>query len=175
YIMVLLNFGAVFMGTALDIPYLIGQLPIFRREQAVVLSTTAYLMAKIAVFTAFATTQAAIATAIVRLGKGAPTEPALVFGDPTFQLFITVAATCVASAILGLLLSALANSSEQITPLLVVSIMSQLVLSGGMIPVSQRLALEQLSWVLPGRWGYAAAASSVDIPKLVHVPQIPTN
>jgi ABC transport system ATP-binding/permease protein len=175
YILVLLNIGAVFMGTALTIRDLIGERPIFRREQAVGLSTTAYLMAKIAVFTAFATAQAAIATFIVRLGKGAPTEPALVFGDPTFQLFITVAATCVASAVLGLLLSALANSSEQITPLLVVSIMSQLVLSGGMIPVYQRLGLEQLSWVLPGRWGYAAAASSVDIPKLVHVPQIPTN
>jgi ABC transport system ATP-binding/permease protein len=175
YILVLLNIGAVFMGTALTIRDLIGERPIFRREQAVGLSTSAYLLAKIAVFCVFATTQAAISTLIVRIGKGAPTEPALVFGDPTFSLFITVAATCVASAILGLLLSALANSNEQITPMLVVSIMSQLVLSGGMIPVYQRLGLEQLSWLTPGRWGYAAAASSIDFPKLVKVKQIPTD
>ncbi|ORA68118.1 ABC transporter ATP-binding protein, partial [Mycobacterium heidelbergense] len=103
------------------------------------------------------------------------TQPALFFGNPTFSLFLTVAATCIASAILGLLLSALAQSNEQITPMLVVSIMSQLVLSGGMIPVYQRLGLEQLAWLTPGRWGYAAGASSIDFPALVKVKQIPTN
>jgi ABC-type multidrug transport system ATPase subunit len=68
YIMVLLNIGAVFMGTALTIRDLIGERPIFKREQAVGLSTTAYLMAKVFVFCVFATVQAAIATFIVRLG-----------------------------------------------------------------------------------------------------------
>src|ERR1700761_2190618 len=48
YIMVLLNIGAVFMGTALTIRDQIGERAIFRREQAVGLSTTAYLLAKIA-------------------------------------------------------------------------------------------------------------------------------
>jgi ABC transport system ATP-binding/permease protein len=175
YIMVLLNIGAVFMGTALTIRDLIGERPIFKREQAVGLSTTAYLLAKVAVFCAFATTQAAISTIIVRLGKGAPTAHPPFFGNSTFSLFVTVAGTCVASAILGLMLSALAQSNEQIMPLLVVSIMSQLVLAGGMIPVTGRAGLNQLSWVTPGRWGYAAGASSIDFPSLVKVKQIPTN
>ncbi len=175
YIMVLLNIGAVFMGTALTIRDLIGERPIFRREQAVGLSTTAYLLAKVVVFCAFATAQAAIATAIVRVGKGAPTADPPLFGNSTFSLFLTVAATCVASAMLGLLMSAVAQSNEQIMPLLVVSIMGQLVLCGGMIPVTGRLGLNQLSWVTPGRWGYAAGASSIDFPSLVKVPQIPTN
>jgi ABC-type multidrug transport system ATPase subunit len=175
YIMVLLNIGAVFMGTALTIRDLIGERAIFRREQAVGLSTTAYLLAKVSVFFVFATAQAAIATFIVRLGKGAPTAHPPFFDNSTFSLFITVAGTCVASAMLGLLLSAVAQSNEQIMPLLVVSIMSQLVLSGGMIPVTGRAGLNQLSWVTPGRWGYAAGASSIDFPNLVKVPQIPTN
>jgi ABC-type multidrug transport system ATPase subunit len=175
YIMVLLNIGAVFMGTALTIRDLIGERPIFRREQAVGLSTTAYLLAKVCVFFVFATVQAAIATFIVRLGKGAPTAHPPFFDNSTFSLFVTVAGTCVASAMLGLLLSAVAQSNEQIMPLLVVSIMSQLVLSGGMIPVTGRAGLNQLSWVTPGRWGYAAGASSIDFPSLVKVPQIPTN
>ena len=55
---------------------------------------------------------------------------------------------------LGLALSALAKSSEQIMPLLVVAVMSQLVFSGGMIPVTDRLVLDQMSWVTPARWGY---------------------
>ena len=102
--MVLLNFGAVFMGTALTIRDLIGERPIFRREQAVGLSTTAYLLAKFVVFFVFATIQAAIATFIVRLGKGAPTAHPPFFDNSTFSLFVTVAGTCVASAMLGLLL-----------------------------------------------------------------------
>ncbi|MCA2317783.1 ATP-binding cassette domain-containing protein, partial [Mycobacterium sp. WUMAC-025] len=175
YIMVLLNIGAVFMGTALTIRDLIGERAIFRREQAVGLSTTAYLLAKIAVFCVFATGQAAIATIIVRLGKGAPTAHPQFFGNSTFSLFVTVAGTCVASAMLGLLLSALAQSNEQIMPLLVVSIMSQLVFSSGMIPVYQRIGLEQMAWLTPARWGYAAGASSIDFPSLVKVKQIPTN
>jgi len=175
YIMVLLNIGAVFMGTALTIRDLIGERAIFRREQAVGLSTTAYLLAKIAVFCVFATAQAAVATIIVRLGKGAPTAHPQFFGNSTFSLFVTVAGTCVASAMLGLLLSALAQSNEQIMPLLVVSIMSQLVFSSGMIPVYQRIGLEQLAWLTPARWGYAAGASSIDFPSLVKVKQIPLN
>jgi ABC-type multidrug transport system ATPase subunit len=175
YIMVLLNFGAVFMGTALTIRDLIGERPIFRREQAVGLSTTAYLLAKLAVFFVFATIQAAIATLIVRLGKGAPTAHPPFFDNSTFSLFVTVAGTCVASATLGLVLSAVATSNEQIMQLLAVSIISQLVLAGGMIPVTGRAGLNQLSWLTPARWGYAAGASSIDFPNLVKVKQIPTN
>jgi ABC transport system ATP-binding/permease protein len=175
YIMVLLNIGAVFMGTALTIRDLIGERPIFRREQAVGLSTTAYLLAKVTVFCIFATVQAGISTIIVRLGKGAPTAHPPFFDNSTFSLFVTVAGTCVASAILGLMLSAVAQTTEQIMPLLVVSIMSQLVLAGGMIPVTGRAGLNQLSWLTPGRWGYAAGASSIDFPDLVKVKQIPTN
>jgi ABC-type multidrug transport system ATPase subunit len=175
YIMVLLNFGAVFMGTALTIRDLIGERPIFRREQAVGLSTTAYLLAKVAVFYVFATAQAAIAVFIVRLGKGAPTAHPPFFDNATFSLFVTVAGTCIASATLGLVLSALAQSNEQILILLAVSIISQLVLAGGMIPVSGRAGLNQLSWATPARWGYAAGASSIDFPDLVKVKQIPTN
>ncbi|OBJ62820.1 ATP-binding cassette domain-containing protein, partial [Mycobacterium sp. 1423905.2] len=63
-ILVMLNVGAVFMGTALTIRDLIGERPIFKREQAVGLSTAAYMGAKIVVFCAFAIVQAAIATII---------------------------------------------------------------------------------------------------------------
>jgi ABC transport system ATP-binding/permease protein len=175
YIMVLLNFGAVLMGTSLTIRDLMGERPIFRREQAVGLSTTAYLLAKVAVFYAFATAQAAIAVVIVRLGKGAPTAHPPFFDNATFSLFVTVAGTCIASATLGLLLSAIAQSNEQIMQLLAGSIILQLVLAGGMIPVTGRAGLNQLSWVTPARWGYAAGASSIDFPNLVKVKQIPTN
>ncbi len=166
-ILTLLSVAAVFMGTALTIRDLIGERPIFRREQAVGLSTWAYLGAKIVVFCVFAIVQAAIATGIVILGKGAPTQKAVLLGNPSLELFTTVAATCVASAILGLVLSSIARSNEQIMPLLVVSLMLQLVLAGGLIPVTNRTFLDQLSWAVPARWGYAASASTVNVRALV--------
>jgi hypothetical protein len=172
-ILVFLNVGAVFMGTALTIRDLIGERPIFRREQAVGLSTTAYLMAKVCVYTTFAVLQSAIMTAIVVWGKGGPTHGAVALGNPSLELFATIAATCVASANLGLLLSAIAKSNEQIMPLLVVAIMSQLVFSGGMVPVTDRLVLDQLSWLTPARWGFAASASTVDLINLVPGPLTP--
>jgi hypothetical protein len=174
-ILVLLNIGAIFMGTALTIRDLVGERPIFRREQAVGLSTTAYLLAKICVYCFAAVVQAAIMVAIVVAGKGAPTRGAVILGSPSIELFVDVAATCVASAILGLALSALARSNEQIMPLLVVSIMSQLVFSGGMIPVTHRLLLDQLSWITPARWGFAASASTVDLITVVPPPVTPAD
>jgi ABC transport system ATP-binding/permease protein len=178
YIMVFLNFGAVFMGVALTIRDLIGERPIFKREQAVGLSTTAYLLAKVSVFCAFAVAQALVATLIVRFGKGAPTAHPQFFDNSSFSLFVTVAGTCVASAILGLALSAFAQTNEQIMPLLVVSVLLQLVLSGGIIPMVDKdghsKALDYASWATPARWGYAGGSSSIDLPSLVKVPQIHT-
>jgi ABC transport system ATP-binding/permease protein len=172
-ILVLLNVGAVFMGTALTVRDLIGERAIFRREQAVGLSTSPYLLAKVFVFCTGAVIQSAILTGIVVYGKSAPTRGAVILHHAALELYVTVAATCVVSAIVGLALSALARSNEQILPLLVVAIMSQLVFSGGMIPVTHRLLLDQLSWATQARWGYAASASTVDLRLLEPGPMVP--
>jgi len=115
----------------------------------------------------FAVIQSAIATTITILGKGAPTRPALLLGSATLELYVATAAMCVAAAMVGLVLSSLARSNEQIMPLLVVSLMLQLVLAGGLIPVTGRIFLDQLSWVMPSRWGYAASAATVNLRTLV--------
>lgn len=162
-ILVLLCVGAVFMGTALTIRDLVGERAIYHREQAFGLSTRAYLLAKLAVFSAFATVQAAIATIIALIGKGTPKHGAVLLGSPSLELFVAVAGTCVVAAIIGMALSALARSSDQILPLLVVAIMAQLVFSSGIIPVTNRAGLDQLSWLTPARWGFAASASTIDL------------
>lgn len=175
-ILVLLNVGAIFMGTALTIRSLIGERAIFRREQAVGLSTWAYVLAKVGIFTLFALAQSAIAVTIAILGKGwgpGAVERGVVIPWRSLELYVDVAACCIAAAMVGLALSALAKSNEQIMPLLVVAIMSQLVFSGGMIPVTGRAVLDQMSWVTPARWGYAATASTIDVLRLVPGPLTP--
>lgn len=165
-LLIVANIAAVFMGTALTIRDLVGERTIFRREQAVGLSAAAYLSAKIVVYSAFTVIQMAILTAIVVIGKGAPTQGALLLGNPTLELYVSLTVAAIVSAILGLLLSSVARSGEQILPMLVVVIMLSIVFSGGMIPVTGRIGLDQASWFLPGRWGFAASASVVDLLKI---------
>ena len=177
-ILVMLNVGAIFMGTALTIRALIGERAIFLREQAVGLSTTAYLLAKVFVFTVFAVIQSAIVTSIAVAGKGwgeGAVDKGVVLGNRNLELFVDIAMTCVAAAMVGLALSALARSQEQMMPLLVVAIMSQLVFSGGMIPVTDRLVLDQMSWFTPARWGFASSASTIDLTRLVPSPLSPND
>ena len=175
-ILVLLNVGAIFMGTALTVRALIGERAIFLREQAVGLSTSAYILAKVFVFALFALLQSAIVVGINVWGKkwgpGAVTS-GVVIPPRTLELYVDVAACCVAAAMTGLALSALAKSNEQIMPLLVIAIMSQLVFQGGMIPVTGRVVLDQLSWITPARWGYASTASTIDLLRLVPGPLTP--
>jgi ABC-type multidrug transport system ATPase subunit len=174
-ILVLLNVGAVFMGTALTIRALIGERAIFLREQALGLSTSAYLLAKVCVFTVFAVLQSAILVAIAVIGKGwghgAVTSGTMI-GSRTLELYIDVAATCVAAAMVGLALSALARSNNQILPLLVVATIAQLVFSGGMIAVTDK-PLDVLAWFTPARWGFASTASTIDLRGLVPPPLTP--
>jgi ABC transport system ATP-binding/permease protein len=166
----MMNFGAFFMGTALTVRELVGERNIFRHEQAVGLSTTAYLAAKIVVFGAIAVIQSAILVVIVTVGKGALPDANLL-GSPTLELFVGIAATCVASAILGLFVSSLAQTGNQVLPLTVVTLMAQIVFAGGMIPVTDR-ALDPVSWLVPSRWGLAATASTADVTNMVAtIPQ----
>jgi ABC transport system ATP-binding/permease protein len=164
-LLILLNIAAVFMGTALTIRDLVGERLIFKREQAVGLSASAYLVAKVLVYSIAALIQTAIVTAILVTGKGPPTRGAVLLGSGTgiTELYVTLAATAITSAMVGLALSSLARSTEQILPMLVVAVMVSMVLAGGLIPVTGRMGLSQASWLLPARWGFAASASTVDL------------
>lgn len=162
-IVMLLNISAVFMGSALSIRDLVGERAIFRREQAAGLSATAYLVAKTVVYSATTALQTSVLTAIVVAGKGAPTRGAVVVGNPILELYLTLAATAAVATLTGLALSAAARSHDQILPMLVISVMLSMVFCGGLIPVTGRPILDELSWAVPARWGFAATASTTDL------------
>ncbi len=170
-IVFLLSVSAVFLGTALTIRDLVGERSIFRREQAVGLSATAYMLAKIAVYAVTAALQTAVLTAIVVIGKGAPTRGAVVLGNSIVELYVTLAVTAAVTAVMGLAMSAAAKSQDQILPMLVISVMLSIVFCGGMIPVTGRVVLDQLSWAMPARWGFAASASTTDLPTIAPLLQ----
>ena len=169
HVIALISFAAILMGTTLTVRDLVGERAIFRREQSAGLSASAYLLAKIAVFGAVAVIQSAILVLVVTapgFGKPGPSSAAAL-GIPALELFVGVAATCVTAAVLGLALSALARTNDQVIMLLAAALVTQLVFAGGFIPVTGRPALETIAWIMPGRWGFAATASTADLSNLV--------
>jgi ABC transport system ATP-binding/permease protein len=166
-ILILLNIGAVFLGTALTVRDLVGERMIFHRERAVGLSASAYLMAKVVVYSAAALIGTAVMVAIMTIGKGAPAYGGALLGQGVahgvVELYLGLALMAITSAMVGLTLSSVARSTEQVLPMLVATIMISMVLAGGLIPVTGRLVLDQLAWFVPARWGFSASASTVDL------------
>lgn len=157
--------GAFFMGTALSVRELVGERSIFRHEQAVGVSTTAYLVAKILVLGVIGALQTTILVAIVVTVRGSP-PGASALGNSTLELLVALAATCVTSMVLGLLVSTIARTGNQVLPLTVAVLMAQIVFAGGMVSMTDR-AIEPLSWLSPSRWGLAATASTADLNTIV--------
>ncbi|PTR27513.1 FHA modulated ABC efflux pump with fused ATPase and integral membrane subunit [Rhodococcus sp. OK519] len=161
-ILVVLILGAAFMGCSLTIRDLVGERMVYQRERAAGLLPSAYLTAKIVVFCAAGIVQSVIMVLIVYVGKGFPGHGS-VLPSGAVELIVDIAATTCTCVVLGLALSSVARSSEQVLPMLVVTIMAQLVMCGGLITITGRAGLEQVAWLFPSRWGFAAAASTVDL------------
>lgn len=165
-LLVVLVVGAAFMGMAATVRDLVAERRIFRHERAAGLMPDAYLAAKIAVFCGVVVVQTLILLRLVYWFRAGP-EDGVLFGTGNVEVGIALAATAIVSALLGLLISSLVSTPEQTMPPLVVAIMAQLVLCGGLIEVTGQAVVSQLSWLVPARWGYAAAASTVDVTELV--------
>jgi len=68
------------------------------------------------------------------------------------ELLIAVAGLSIGSMTIGLLISAAVNSSDKTLPLLVVLVMAEVVLSGGIFALYGKAGLDQVSWLSPSRW-----------------------
>jgi len=161
-LLMLLVFAACFMGAGLTFRDLISERQIFLRERSAGVAPSSYLVSKLMVFGVFAIVQAIMLVTVVLLVKPRPGAGVLLKSGST-ELVIDIAAASICSMCFGLLLSALARSSDQVTPLLVVFAMAQLVLSGGWVPVTARDGLQQFAAIWPSRWGFAAGASTIDL------------
>jgi len=161
-ILVVLLVGAAFMGMAAATRDLVAERGIYLHERAAGLLPESYLFAKLAVFGCVAVLQSAVLVGLLRLVRSGPAS-AVVIEPPSLEIVLAVAATAACCTALGLAASARVATTEQSTVPLVVTVMAQFVLCGGIFPMAGRMPLEQLSWVAPTRWGYAATASTVGL------------
>jgi ABC-type multidrug transport system ATPase subunit len=164
-VLMVLILCACFMGMASSVREIVKERSIYRRERSIGLSLTAYLGSKIVVLTLIVSLQALVFTLIGVLGR-TPSDGVLL-GSSLLEVVIAVIVTTVVSVMLGLLVSTLVDNADKTMPLLVLITMAQLVLSGGLVPIVGKPGLEQVSWLAPARWGYAAVGSSIDLNRVL--------
>jgi ABC-type transport system involved in multi-copper enzyme maturation permease subunit len=140
---------------------------IYRRERAVGLSRSAYLMSKVVVLGVITVVQAVVLTLVALIGVplNAPGGKGVLM-PPLVEITLAVALLSFTAMMLGLFVSALVRKEEVTMPLLVLLAIVQVVFCGGLLKIHGALVLEQLSWLIPSRWAFGAMGSTVDIQKL---------
>ncbi|GGP45608.1 FHA domain-containing protein [Streptomyces abikoensis] len=167
-VLLILCVGGVLTGAANAVRELVKERVIYRRERAVGLSRSAYVMSKILVLGVITVAQA-IVLGVVGLGGVDTRAPhgQGVLMPPLLEMTLALALLSFTSMLLGLLVSALVRREEVTMPLLVLITLVQVVFCGGMIELNGRLVLEQLSWLVPSRWALAAMSATIDF---THIP-----
>jgi len=161
-LLLILVMSACLIGVANAVRELVKERPIYTRERAAGLSPAAYLASKLVVLGVISAFQSVVLVAIGLAGRPLPPHGVLT-SLPLAEIMLGVAVLAMASMTAGLLISAAVNSSDKTLPLLVVTVLVEVVLSGGVIRLNGSPGLEQLAWLTPSRWGFAAVASTIDL------------
>jgi ABC-type multidrug transport system ATPase subunit len=162
-VLLILAIGGCFTGAFNAIREIVKERPIYARERAAGLSSGAYLWSKLLVLGVLSAVQAALMTVIGVAGKPMPAHGVFIKASPLLELALEVSLLAIASMTLGLLISSAVNTAEKGLPLLLVSVIGQVVFTGGVISLVGKVGLEQLAWISPSRWGFAAIASTTNL------------
>ena len=110
--------------------------------------------------------QAAIMVLIGLATRTLPPNGSFLHAFPLVELIIALALLAVVSMALGLFISASVNTSEKTMPILMVVVVVEVVLTGGVFAIAGKVGLEQVAWLSPSRWGYALTASTSNLNKI---------
>ncbi|MFJ7422306.1 FHA domain-containing protein [Streptomyces uncialis] len=165
--LLILCVGGVLTGAANAVRELVKERAIYRRERAVGLSRPAYLMSKVVVLGTITVLQSVVLTLVALLGVdlGAPGGQG-VFLPPLVEIVLAVALLSFTAMTLGLLVSALVRKEEVTMPLLVLLAIVQVVFCGALLELNVP-GIQQLSWLVPARWAFAAMASTIELGRIV--------
>ncbi|MFC8089400.1 FHA domain-containing protein [Streptomyces sp. NPDC057301] len=166
--LLILCVGGVLTGAANAVRELVKERVIYRRERAVGLSRSAYLMSKVVVLGTITVLQAVVLTLVALLGVdlNAPGGEGVLM-PPLVEITVAVALLAFTAMMLGLVVSALVRKEEVTMPLLVLLAIVQVVFCGALLKLHGVPGLEQLSWVVPSRWALGAMAGTLELSRLV--------
>ena len=161
-LLVLLVIGGALMGCAASIREIVKEQAIYRREHTIGLSRGAYLASKLVILTMLTGLQGLALGVLGVVFLPGPDEPLLI-PSARLEVAFAVATVSVVSMVVGLLISAMIDNADRGMPLLVLVVMAQLILCGGLFPVRDQVPMGQLSWLSPSRWAYAMGAATVNL------------
>ncbi|MEV7580321.1 ABC transporter ATP-binding protein/permease [Streptomyces erythrochromogenes] len=166
--LLILSVGGVLTGAANAVRELVKERVIYRRERAVGLSRSAYLMSKVVVLGAVTVAQAVVLTLVALYGVdlNAPGGHGVLL-PPLVEITIAVALLAFSAMMLGLLVSALVRKEEVTMPLLVLLAIVQVVFCGALLELDGVPVVEQLAWLVPSRWALGAMAGTIDLHAIV--------
>lgn len=149
-------------GQALTYSDLVAEYPAIAREHRTGAVTAAVVLAKWLVYAVVAAVQALLVTAV--FGWIRPGPAYSLAGPGWLGLSLGLAGLSVAAMSAGLLVSAAAQRLEQAVAMATAVAIAQVALSGGLAELAA--PMRWVAALLPSRWGFAAAASSVDLPAI---------
>ena len=154
---------ACLTGAASSVRELVGERGIYTRERMAGLASGAYVSSKLLVLGVIGILQSLTLVLLGLAGRPLPSSGAFLAGAPFVELLLGVAALTVASMCLGLLVSSLVSTQEKAMPFLVLLTAIQVILCGGVIPLTGTPVLTELAWIAPSRWGFGAVASTANL------------
>ncbi|MFD5558416.1 FHA domain-containing protein [Streptomyces sp. NPDC127068] len=165
--LLILCVGGVLTGAANAVRELVKERAIYRRERAVGLSRSAYLMSKVVVLGTITVLQAVVLTLVALLGVdlNAPGGSGVLL-PPLVEIILAVALLAFTAMTLGLLISAVVPKEEVTMPLLVLIAIVQVVFCGALLELAVP-GIQQFSWLVPARWAFAAMASTIGLARIV--------
>ncbi|MEV0909698.1 FHA domain-containing protein [Streptomyces hokutonensis] len=166
--LLILCVGGVLTGAANAVRELVKERAIYRRERAVGLSRSAYLLSKVVVLGAITVAQAVVLTLVGLFGVdlNAPRGKGVLM-PPLIEITVAVALLAFTAMMLGLLVSAMVRKEEVTMPLLVLLAIVQVVFCGALLKLHGVPGLEQLSWLVPSRWALGGMAGTIGLARIV--------
>ena len=154
---------ACFAGAFNAVRELVKERAIYSRERAAGLSAGAYLSSKLVVLGLSARSRRRCSCSSgCTAARSRPTGLVLK-ALPLAELMLAICALAVVSMALGLLISASVNTSEKAMPLLLVPWWWRSSSPEAVFALNGKAGLEQVAWLSPSRWGFAAPASTADL------------
>ncbi|NYI03335.1 ABC transporter ATP-binding protein/permease [Allostreptomyces psammosilenae] len=166
YVLLVLAIGTCFTGAANSVRELVKERVIYQRERATGLSRSAYMMSKVLVLGLITAVQAVLLGVVGLIGRDMPEEGLVLPSQPYLEILLVVVLLSFTSMMLGLVISALVETSERTMPLLVLVAIVQVIFAGVIIELHDRPGIEQLAWLAPARWAVAAQSATIDMSAL---------
>ena len=139
--------AAVWFGMINSVRELVKERTIWRRESLAGAHVQAYLASKLVVLGLLAAAQTLSMTLVVGVTLHFGVQS--YFGAPAAGFFISMLLANFSGIAIGLLISAVAPSSDRAMSLVPYLLLAQLILCGVLFPLH---ALKVVSWIIPARW-----------------------